>query len=243
MPSNNDFVQRDYRRTFGGGLKWFTVRQDQSDLAVGARMGLPRQAEAALRDARAAIEAEIALIPAFLTSFAPLTARPGAPDVVAWMYEAAQTADVGPMAAVAGAVAQAVGRSLLAHSPEVIVENGGDLYIAGVSPRSVAVFAGDSPLSMKLAVRVPPGEWGVCTSAGRVGPSVSLGCADAAMILSHDAALSDAAATALGNRLHTAADIPAALEHALGIPGVLGALAVMGDQIGAAGMIELVPAG
>lgn len=242
MPSNREYILRDYRKDFAGGLKWFQVAQDQSDLAIGTRMALPRQAQEALKAARAAIEAEIALNPAFLTSFAPLPPRADAPEVVVWMYEAAQTAGVGPMAAVAGAVAHAVGRALLAHSPEVVVENGGDLYIAGVTERRVAVFAGESPLSMKVAIRVPPGEWGVCTSAGRIGPSVSLGNADAAMILSHSAALSDAAASALGNRLLSADDIPAALEHVLRIPGVLGAVAVVGERIGAAGMIDLVPA-
>lgn len=241
MPSNREYILRDYRKDFAGGLKWFQVTQEQSDLAIGTRMALPRQAQEALAAARAAIEAQIMQNPAFLTSFTPLPLRADAPEVVVWMGEAAQAAGVGPMAAVAGAVARAVGRALLAHSPEVVVENGGDLYIAGVTERRVAVFAGESPLSMKVAIRVPPGEWGVCTSAGRVGPSVSLGNADAAMILSHNAALSDAAASALGNRLQSAEDIPAALEHVLRIPGVLGAVAVVGDRIGAAGMIDLVP--
>ena len=157
------------------------------------------------------------------------------------MYRAAAAACVGPMAAVAGAIAQHVGRALLKYSPEVLVENGGDVYIASNIERLAALFAGNSPLSMKVALKVAPGEWGVCTSAGRVGPSVSYGQADAAMILSKDTALSDAAATALGNLLGTAGDIPAALGKAMGIEGVLGAVAVIGENLGAAGIVELVP--
>ena len=234
-------MERRYRRSFGGGLRWFTVCEEQSDLAIGAHSLLVNQAQAALCDARSRIKAEVALCPAFLTSFFPLPVRPGAEEPVQWMYAAAQAAAVGPMAAVAGAVAQYVGRQLLRHSQEVIVENGGDIYIVCKTPRSVALFAGQSPLSMKVAIKLPPGEWGVCTSAGRVGPSVSLGHADAAVIIARDAALADAAATTLGNLLQTAADIPAALEAAMAIHGVLGAVAVLGDKLGASGMVELAP--
>jgi ApbE superfamily uncharacterized protein (UPF0280 family) len=203
MPSTADgqFIDRTYRRLFGGTLKYFRISVEQSDLAIGACLRLDRQAKDALKVARARIEAEIALVPDFLTSFIPLTPRPGAPEPVSWMYDAAVTAGVGPMAAVAGAVAQYVGRVLVKLSPEVIVENGGDIYMVTQSERLVALFAGDSPLSMKVALKVPPGEWGVCKSAGKVGPSVSYGQADAAMILSKDAALADAAASTLGNAL------------------------------------------
>lgn len=243
MPSTSDtgYVERRYRRLFGGSLKYFRVSEGQSDLVIGARMRLEGEAGHALHEARLRIEAEIALRPEFLTSFAPLPPRPEAMDPVSWMYSAAQSANVGPMAAVAGAVAQFVGRALLKLSPEVIVENGGDIYISSQKERIAAIFAGDSPLSMKVALKVPPGEWGVCTSAGRVGPSVSYGQADAAVILSKDTALADAAATTLGNLLKTGRDIAPALEKTLAIKGVLGAVAVVGESLGAAGSVELAP--
>lgn len=235
------YTVRTYRRLFGGGLEYFRVAEEQSDLSVGACRQMEREARKALIDARARVGEEIALNPDFLTSFSPLPLRPGAPEPVAAMYKAAKAALVGPMAAVAGAIAQAVGRALLEYSPEVVVENGGDVYIASKTERLAAIFAGDSPLSMKVALKIPPGEWGVCTSAGRVGPSVSLGQADAAVILAKDAALADAAATALGNFLRAAGDIPSALNSAMRIEGVLGAVAVMGDRLGAAGAVELAP--
>lgn len=243
MALENDgrYGERSYRRLFGGGLSYFRVSEGQSDLYVGARAELLAEAREALREARARIEREIALNPEFLASFAPLEERTGAPEPVSWMYGAALASGVGPMAAVAGAVAQYVGRALLRHSPEAVVENGGDIYIATETERLAAIFAGDSPLSMKVALKVPPGEWGVCTSAGRVGPSVSYGHADAAVILSKDAALADAAATALGNLLKTEGDIDGALARAMEIPGVLGAVAVIGQKLGAAGIVELAP--
>ncbi|MCA1989441.1 MAG: hypothetical protein LDL07_09915, partial [Desulfarculus sp.] len=80
----------------------------------------------------------------------------------------------------------------------------------------------------------------VCTSSGTVGHSLSLGRADAATILAKDAALADAAATALGNRVRTAADLATALDWAQGVPGVLGALVIKGSQLAAWGEVELV---
>ena len=243
MPSGIDpnHIERDYRRLFSGGLAYFRVCEGQSDLYIGARSKLDGPARAALLAARAAIEGEIRQRPEFLTSFDPLANRPEAKEPVSWMYAAAAKAGVGPMAAVAGAVAQSVGRALKARSAEVIVENGGDIYILTQTERLVALYAGDSPLSMKVALKVPPGEWGVCTSAGRVGPSISFGRADAAMILAGDAALADAAATALGNMLHRSEDLSTALAMIMKLDGVLGAVAVMGDKLGAAGDVQLAP--
>lgn len=243
MPWTNDGINaaRIYRKLFSGSLTYFRVKREQSDLAIGAYRRLEAEALEALLRARECVEAEIARNPDFLTSFAPLAPVPGAAEPASWMVAAAQAAGVGPMAAVAGAVAQYVGRALLRHSPEVIVENGGDIYIASHTERLVALYAGRSPLSMRVALKVPPGEWGVCTSAGRVGPSVSYGQADAAVILSKDAALADAAATALGNALKSEGDIQRALSLATAIPGVLGAVAVVGDKLGAAGQVELAP--
>jgi len=146
------------------------------------------------------------------------------------------------MAAVAGAVAQAVGGALLAASPEVIVENGGDIFLASGAERVAAVFAGDSPLSMKLGLKLPaaPRGLGLCTSSGTVGPSLSAGRADAAVVLAPDAALADAAATAIGNRVKSAGDLAAAMEFAEGVAGLSGALAVIGESLAAWGKIELV---
>lgn len=235
--------RRTYRRLHGGeGLVFFTVRERESDLSIGANRPLAQQALGVLRSGRRDIEDEIARCPSFLTALAPLPYTPGcAPPVVDAMYRASAACGVGPMAAVAGALACHVGRALAAHSPDVVVENGGDVYILSRIPRSVAIVAGDSPLSQRVALRVPPGEWGVCTSAGRVGHSLSLGCAHAAVILSRDAALSDAAATALGNRIRAHRDLERAVAWALSLPGIMGAAAILDDRLAAAGQIELVP--
>jgi hypothetical protein len=147
------------------------------------------------------------------------------------------------MAAVAGEVAHYVGKGLLEKSAEVIIENGGDLFIHVNQPVVVGLFAGDSAFSGKIGLKIDPTPLsvGVCTSSATIGPSLSLGRADCATVVSHSTPLADAVATAMGNRVRKAADLKHAVEWAVNIPGVDGALAVLGDKIAALGEIELVP--
>jgi len=230
------------RRVQPGELASFAVAVGESDLHVSAARDLSAAAERALRAARADIEAYIRVHPEFKAALEPRPQDPAAPAIVREMLAAGAAAGVGPMAAVAGAVAQAVGRALLPESPEVIVENGGDIFMAGRSERVAAVFAGSSPLSMKLGLKLPPAPegMGLATSSGTVGPSLSFGKADAAVAFAPDAALADAAATAIGNRVKSAADLAAAMEFAESVAGLSGALAIIGADLAAWGEMELV---
>jgi uncharacterized protein len=170
-----------------------------------------------------------------------LAEDPFAPEIVREMLFASRKAAVGPMAAVAGAIAEFVGRDLSGHSHEVIVENGGDIYAKCNEELHVGIFAGLSPLSNKLTLRISPDQMpvGICTSSGTVGPSLSFGQADAVCVISKSAALADAAASQIGNRIKRKTDIQPAVEIGSQIPGVLGILAVVGDHMGAWGKIEL----
>ncbi|MBP5165761.1 MAG: UPF0280 family protein [Oscillospiraceae bacterium] len=144
------------------------------------------------------------------------------------------------MAAVAGAVAEHVGRALSGLSEEVIVENGGDVFLIGRRERTVAIYAAESPLSGLLGVTVlPQGGMGVCTSSGTVGHSLSLGRADAAVVIARSCALADAAATRLGNLVRAPDDIEDALERICSVKDVLGALVIIGDRMGAKGDVRL----
>jgi ApbE superfamily uncharacterized protein (UPF0280 family) len=166
-----------------------------------------------------------------------------APSIVKDMAEAARTVGVGPMAAVAGAIAEAVGVDLLVHTPEVIVENGGDIFMKLLKSRLIGVYAGESAITGKIALEISPEETplGVCTSSGTVGHSLSLGAADAVIILSHSAALADAAATAIGNIIKSAEDIAVAIEKVQLINGVTGVVIIKGDKLGVWGKVKLVP--
>jgi len=162
-------------------------------------------------------------------------------DNIRLMYLAAQLAGVGPMAAVAGCVSNYVGEYLNRFSENVIVENGGDDYIITTKKRTIAIVAGDSPLSGRVGVELLPGKWGVCTSAGKVGPSISEGFSHAATIVSKSPVLSDAVATAMGNMIKTEDDLEKSINWALKVEGVLGAIAIINDKIAAGGEIKLLP--
>jgi ApbE superfamily uncharacterized protein (UPF0280 family) len=165
------------------------------------------------------------------------------PKIVKDMAKAGKAANVGPMAAVAGAVAEFVGKDLLKYSPEIIVENGGDIFLRSKVTRKIGVFAGEhSPFTHKIAIEIDPSDTpiGVCTSAGTVGHSLSFGKADAVVTIAKSTALADAAATAIGNVVKTAADIDAGLALSEKIRGLKGVLIVKDDQLGVRGKIRIV---
>jgi len=237
---------RRYRQGVdAAGLVTFEVVHGETDLQISASRDLSAEATATVAAIRAELEAYIGVHPRFAESFVPLAVEPDAPEIVRAMASAAEAAGVGPMAAVAGTVAERVARDLAVYSGEVIVENGGDLYLIGRTARRVLLLAGDSPLSGKLALAIPAEELpcAVCTSSGRVGHSVSLGSAHAVTVLAEDGAIADAAATAAGNLVHGDDDIERALDRALSVAGVRGAVVVAGERVGALGGVTLVPAG
>lgn len=224
------------------GLVRSSVTLRESDLAIFAQRDVRVLAAQRLQYHRGQLEAYIRRDPRFACALSPVLPFPGLPQIAQDMIAAGEAAGVGPMAAVAGAIAQAVGRDLLAVSEEVIVENGGDVFLAGRSARTVAIWAGNSPYSWRIGVVIGPGDSpaGVSTSSGTLGHSLSFGVADAAVAVAGDAALADAAATALGNAVRAAADIPAALELARAIKGLRGCVLIAGDQLGAWGDVRLV---
>jgi hypothetical protein len=219
----------------------YQVQVDESDLMIFTQGDYFNEALKWLLFYRRQIEDYISKNADFLTSLEPIEIPESAPPIVGDMARAAQKVGVGPMAAVAGAIAQHIGQKLALHSTEVLIENGGDVYIKGHRPRDILVQAGKSPYSMRIALRVlPDGEISVCTSAGTNGHANSFGKADAAVAISKNAALADAAATALGNRVQTECDVASALSWAATIPGVSGCLLIVGDRLGAWGDVELV---
>jgi len=233
---------RTYRRWLKNELSQFRVRIDESDLMISAERPLRELAERALLSVRADLESYLRQDPGFASALRPYDPQPDAPEVVREMAEAARLCGVGPMAAVAGAVAQYVGRTLLAETKQVIVENGGDIFMHSLEPRTAAIYAGSSPLSGKLGlcISLVDHDLGLCTSSGTVGPSLSFGKADAAIVLATSGALADAAASALGNRVQTADDVQPALEYLRTIEGVLGGAAIIGEHLGAWGDLEVV---
>lgn len=237
------FEERKYRHlTNPRGLVSFRVAVQETDLLVMAEKDLRRETREAVVRHRHAIETYLVTHPLFRESLIPLEDDPLAPKIVREMFQASQKCGVGPMAGVAGAIAYFVGEDLRIHSPEVIVENGGDIYIKSSKKRRVAIYGGPSPLSLKIGIVIPAERTpiGVCTSSGTVGHSRSFGKADAVCIVSESPTLADTAATAVSNRVKSRTDIDQGLARAREIEGVLGAVIVVGGGLGVWGQVELV---
>lgn len=237
------YEERKYRNLFKGvNLKFFDVCVFESDLRIGASKELYEEALKLLLLYRNHIETYAKNHPVFLTALSPIACQPDSAEIIKKMCQAAMKAGVGPMASVAGAVSEMVGMSLLKHSDEVIVENGGDIFIKTDTTRKIGVYAGNSPLNEKLAINIEPQKTplGICTSSGTIGHSLSFGKADAAVIISKDTFLADAVATAAANIIKTKDDIERGLEFASEIQGIDGALIIKGERFGAWGDIKLV---
>jgi len=236
------YQPKTYRhRILGQGLVSFNVVIKETDLYIRAESDLSSIARSLVLKQRNTIEKYIKQHPSFATSLEPLPVADDAPAIIKDMAQAAAAAGVGPMAAVAGVIAGAVGEGLLAHSPEVIVENGGDIYLKSLKSRIVSIYAGSSPLSGKIGIDISAADTplSVCTSSGTVGHSLSLGEADAAIAVSKSAALADAAATAIGNLIHDASDIRKGIDFTAGIDGLLGTIIIIGDKLGIAGDLTI----
>ncbi len=237
------YDQRTYRSySVSQGLVSFTAGVQETDLFISARSDLSVRSRTAILDVRALIENYIRTRPDFETSLVPIAADPQAHKVIKDMLDAGIACGVGPMAAVAGAVAEFVTRSLLEYSAEIIVENGGDLFIKTDRELTIGIFAGPSPLSEKIGLKIAPQNppISLCTSSGTVGPSISFGSADAVTVRAQSAALADAAATAIANMIAQASDIPAGIQAARDIAKLDGIVIIKDDQIGAWGDMELV---
>lgn len=235
------------RRTYRNLVKTddlvkFEVIVKETDLQVRAERDLSGETRESVLKYRRQLEAYIEMNPDFRRSLFPLKDDPYAPEIVREMIRTSRLADVGPMAAVAGAVAEWVSNDLLRFSKEVIVENGGDIYLSTSKERVIGIYAGRSPLSLKIGMVIRPEETplGICTSSGTVGHSLSFGKADAVCILSKSAALADAAATAVGNIVRGKKDVESGLERGKTIGGVLGMVIVVEEKMGVWGNIRLI---
>jgi ApbE superfamily uncharacterized protein (UPF0280 family) len=193
-----------------------------------------------IRRQRDLLESYIARHPEFATSLEPLELLAGAPQVARRMEAAAVATGVGPMAAVAGTMAQLVVEAArTAGAGEAIVENGGDIFLYSNQAVTVALYAGDNPLSGKLALRVHPKRMplAICSSSSLMGHSLSFGACDLATVVAPEGALADAAATLACNLVKSPQDVSRVMERVSALPGIHGVLIVKADKVGVAGEI------
>ena len=221
----------------------FNIVVEQTNLYIRAHHNLKTKALQSVIKHRRSLERYIDHHPLFLTTLEPYPGEQNAPAIVKAMTTASEVANTGPMSAVAGAIAEAVGKDLLPFSPEIIVENGGDIFLKTSKKRLVGIYAGESSSTGKIALEIKPQETplGICTSSGTVGHSLSLGCADAVVTLSPSTPLADAIATTVGNTIKSIDDIPQAIEKAKDIPGLYGIIIIKDDKIGIWGKVRIMP--
>jgi len=223
----------------------FNVAVKETDLYIRASKNLKSKALKLVLKYRDTLERYIERYPSFLTSLEPLPNDDNAPRIVKTMLESARKVEVGPMAAVAGAITEFVGTELLSFSPEIIVENGGDIFLKSLIKRTIGIYAGSSPLSGKIGLEIEADDTplGICTSSGTVGHSLSYGKADAAVVISQSPTLADAAATAVGNMVVQPDDIQTAIEFAKSVEGLRGVLIIKDDKVGLWGDVNVCQTG
>lgn len=243
------FEPRTYRNSFSKErFRSFVITYKDSDLWVGIDHASFREemAEFALKkltEIRDELEAYIVVDPFFKKSLKPCPVQETAPEFARQMAVAAEKAGVGPMAAVAGIFSEMIGQSLIGNFPinELVIENGGDIFLKLQNPLIMSIFAGESPLSGMVGLEITAEQTplGICTSAGTVGPSTSFGKADAVMIACKETALADAFATGLGNLIKKPADVEKVLKRTENHPEIISAVLICDDQIGIRGEFEM----
>lgn len=248
-PTVGIYVERTYRKQFNAErFRSFLVSHKETDLWIGVDHSAYHNEMEELvirrvRDLRETLDLYITREPAFLKSLKPFTPGEDAPGEAREMAKAAETAGVGPMAAVAGLFAREAGKILSENFSirEMVIENGGDIYCQFRNELILSVFAGESPLSERIGIVIPEGFGigGICTSAGTVGPSLSFGKADAVVAICEDVLLADAYATAFGNKVKSSDDVERVIGQAEKYPGLLSLLIICGDKVGIWGDLEI----
>ena len=243
------YQSRLYRKAMGSSrFSTITFAVGESDLWIGYapqtidRKALATEGSRLLRKLRN----EILNYPdpSFLSSFVPLEEKGySSSSFIQGMLRCSKLSGTGPMASVAGAIAQEVGSRLKKQFSldEIVVENGGDLYIDVLKSLPVTLFAGDNSLSGKVSLIVEPEHCplGVCTSSAKVGHSHSFGKADAVMVACRDAALADAYATAFCNKVQKESDVQKLTEEMNSIEEILSALVLLDTKLALCGQLEV----
>jgi ApbE superfamily uncharacterized protein (UPF0280 family) len=238
------YQARTYRNLiYTPNLFSYNVVVKETDLLVYSEKKLERETRELVLEQRGYLEAFIRTHPGFAAALTPWQLERPAPNIISHMIAAGNKSGVGPMAAVAGAIAEQVGFGLLELTDQVIVENGGDIFIRAKTPLTVGIYAGKSPLSLKIGIRINCGQEpvAVCTSSATVGHSLSFGKADAVCVVADSCSIADAAATSIGNLIQSPADIQSAVSRGKKIKEIRGLAIIIDQKIGLWGDIEVVP--
>ena len=219
----------------------YNLKIEETDLYISSDINLYDQSHACISYLRSQIQDFIKNNFEFKTSLSPIILSDDASEIISRMCRASELTNVGPMASVAGAISQMLCEQVGTQCDNFIIENGGDIYLKTNQDRIISIYAGENNLKdkLKILIRKELSPISICSSSSNFGHSLSFGKADCVTILSKDAFLCDSCATAICNMVRSPEDIPVALEHAMSIDGILGAVVIISGKIGIIGDIEL----
>lgn len=238
-----EYRERFYREwSRPADLVCYEVKVKETGMFCCTSWDMKEYIEGRVLQYRYQLESYIRRNPLFLESLVPLPVDPFAPQIVKEMISASQSIGVGPMATVAGAIAEFVGKDIMDKTSDFILENGGDIFLRTSKERIVNIFTGDSPFGRSLALRIVSSDLpvGICTSSGRVGPSLSFGKAHAVCVVADSSLFADGVATYVGNLVRSKVDVDLAIEAARRFDRVKGVVIVIQDVLAVAGELEIV---
>lgn len=243
------FQPRSYRKKMEGNrFSCFHLEYHESDLWIGAdpwsykveMINFARKIITGLREDLVQYEIRN---PGFFRSHAPIQPDNSMPGIIERMCREACKAGVGPMAGVAGAFSEYLGYALMEnfHTGELLIENGGDCFLQIAEPATVTIHAGNSALSEKVGLIVPPdfSPVGICTSSGTVGHSFSYGKADAVTVSSRNIIFADAMATSVANRITDKSSIQCMLDEVSNCHEMVSLVLICEDRLGYLGEFEM----
>ena len=236
---------RTYRDFYAQDKKepGYQVVVEESDLWITSQVDLKDKILDELHRLRAQIKAYIELHPEFLTSLKPVSVPESAPSIIREMALAGKLFDVGPMAAVAGSIAQHIAQKFHHLSPNLLIENGGDVYMYSETDRQIGILAHPEE-NLHLGLKIYKEEFpcALCASSATIGHSLSFGRGDLVVVKANNGAIADAAATALNNKLQNKSSLARVLKTARQWKrkGVTGVFAQFEDEIGVWGAMELI---
>lgn len=232
---------RFYRQNVADDLYSFEITIKESNIFIKTCKDLKLLAFDALYKIRKDLEGYILKSKDFFTSLVPVKDDKSAPPIIKKMIRTSSSVGVGPMACVAGAVSEELGKILLKHCDECIVENGGDIFLKLNKDTNLGLYVGkNSPLNnIYIILKKSNKPYGICTSSAKVGPSLSFGTSDVSLIISHDAYFSDCLASACGNIIKNESDLQKAIELARTFKETIGCCFVCNGKIAFWGDIEV----
>ena len=200
-----------------------------------------QEVETYLKQAYEDIEAYIACDSNFLSSLHPYEVGETAPEIVKVMSEHASKANVGPMAGIAGVIAEYIGRRLSSRHRIILCNNGGDIYYESPEEQWILLNAPGSPFHNQIKICVPSAikGKGLCTSSGTSGHSVNMGRAYAVSILAGNACSADVWATAMSNQIRSHEDIDRILSLCKEQDDIEGVVILVDNYLGIWGDIRL----